>query len=221
MKKEMRQKKILSLSLIALFLVPIFSSFVLADYSTQVEFLGKMYDVTIKEHKPTQDFLIAPVIKEIVGIVFGIWDVKKVETTMAAPKFESVDTRAALMIYLMIWLIMFLAFTDIVRLFSPFNNAVGWIMGAALTIIAAQLTLLFIISKYAVFALSYIAVGSIWLTLFWTFILFLFASFGSQWAMRLALRKKIFRRTMTANMNIANVDSGLKVLKKVGKNISE
>lgn len=163
------------------------------------------------------DFLGKPVIKQIIGIVFGLWDVEETYTYYGGVETGSGITKfGAIIVYLMIWLIMFLAFSDIVRMFGAFSEWVGWIIGAALAIAAAQLKLVYTFASGSAQAVAYFGIASVWASIIFTFVAFIAVSIGFGAMRKWAVKRQVAIHQARSIKGTGKAVEGLKALKELG-----
>ena len=201
----MQQRSIFGLLIVSLMLVAFVAPMVSAEGEAIVNFVSQ------------------PVIKQIFGVVFGIWDTANLDNLVNTWGIRPTGTGVSvLIVYIMLWLILFVAFSDIVVVFAPFSKPmIGWIIGAALTIIAAQLQFVFTLASWAAVILAYFGTFSVFVGIAFAFVAFIAASIGSEWLREWVVGRKIAMLKTRAAEGSAEAKEGLKFLKELGHDISK
>ena len=147
-----------------------------------------------------------PLMSEIfsrVGVyVFGIYNLEGMP--------EKYSTTTIIILFFLIWLILFVGISDIITLTGFFTTWVAWVMGAAITIIAANVGAIQLFSFWIVIALGFLGAAAIFVGIFAAFIVFIFLSFGVEWAYK-------HRMKIAASKGRADIVEGMKAAASMGK----
>ncbi len=123
-----------------------------------------------------------------------------------------------LIVFFLIWLILFVTFSDILVSFSAFSNkAVGWIVGGAITIIAANLGL---VQRIALFFIEFTAIFgtiAVFIGIFTAFLAFLAISIGGGKMSSWALER---RMNILAHQGQGQLTQGIQALRGAGREIA-
>lgn len=171
-----------------------------------------------------KDILNLPVIKQLIGVVFGIWDIEDVYdvggnwVTGAAQASTKVG---AVIIYIMIWLILFVAFSDIVSLFSPFTEWVGWVIGLALAIIAAQLRWIYSMAAWMASATAAFGAIGVFISIIVSIVAATLLGFGTASLRKWAVQRKLAIQQVKGLSGRAKAVEGLKAMKDIGMEVGK
>jgi len=207
----MRRKRVLGLLLVSFIVMSVFVSFT-APVSAQQGEVNRQAVV---------DFIFdTPVISTVFGLVFGLWDKRSLGNLRASWFLAPENTGlSVLIIYLMIWLVLFVGFSDIVSLFAPFSSRIGWIIGAALAIITAQFRFIYQIGSWLAAVLAGLGAFSIFFGIGMAFLAFIALSWGNQKARVWATKRKIAQMQVKAAQGSESAREGLKLLKGLGHDL--
>jgi len=114
-----------------------------------------------------------------------------------------------------IWVLFFLTFGDVVRLFGSFNTIISWIIAFVLTLIAANLKFTGYLAVVGLSITAGFGVLSVILALIFIFVLFILFNLGIQPINQWILYKKEAEMTMRAAMGSTRAAKGLETLKKI------
>jgi hypothetical protein len=157
--------------------------------------------------------------KNIAKYVFGVGDPSSSLTTMS-----SVTPYAYIVIFLMLWLIFFVTFGDILETFSTFKESTSWIISLCLAVIGGMTgvynkvvgTLLGLFINAGAFA--------IYFSLLVCIALFLFVELGLgaffPKVQRYILQRKLLQQELRVSQGIHRAGSTLVALKEMGDQVS-
>jgi len=120
-------------------------------------------------------FFKLPVIRHIIGIVFGLWDLDNVTgmyKLREEGKLKVVSDAGSIIIYIVIWLVLFMAFADIVKTFAPFSDKVGTLIGLGLAIAAAQMGAVYKLSYWLAGLVARLGTAAVFIGIFLAFLAF-------------------------------------------------
>ena len=122
---------------------------------------------------------------------------------------------AIIIIFLMIWLIIFVTFGDIIENFSSFNPDTAWILAFAFATIGGLLgmieKLVLTMTKWAAIAGTF----AVYLALATAFFAFLAVNFGLTPLMGWIARRKLMKEQIKGEMNAEKVAAGVKNIRKI------
>jgi hypothetical protein len=84
--------------------------------------------------------------------------------------------------FVLIWLILFVGFSDILHYFSPFSPWASWIIGFAISVIAANIGIIQWFVSWVVTVLAVLGTIAIFIGIILAFAAFVALSYGSMWA---------------------------------------
>ncbi len=124
------------------------------------------------------------------------------------------NATALLITALMIWLIIFVSFGDVLENFSAFSSGIGWIVAFAIAVIGANVKIINTSMVYLVGVFAWLGTFAIFAALFGA----IFAFFAVNWGMS-RFTNWIRQRTIMINAATGRVSAkeGLRTLKEIGK----
>ncbi len=202
-----------------------------------ISFLSFVVAAQTEDELAIIDFFKTPVIKQIIGIVFGLWDVDKAAEYYAGPatqaspsniswlnritNSEPINAAGGIIVYLVIWGILFLAFANIISTFSPFDEWVGWLIGLGLVIAAAQLKTVYVIASWMAEITSYFGAISAFIGIIMSFVAFIGVSIGATSFRKWAVKRQLAIAGIKAMKGTAKSVEGLKTLKDIGTEVAK
>jgi len=215
-KMGMEAGKILALSLIAVFMISFLAGVVSAGFWD----FFKSAPAKSETETGVQKFFEQKTIRYIVGIVFGLWDVSNVTEQYAVGSLV-VNEVGAIIAYLALWIALLFAFGNIIAIFLPTESWVGWIIGIALTIAAAQLKFVFwLISLFALIT-AWLGTFSVFASIIIAFLAFFLLSIGTEHLRKWAVKRKLAIESIKAMRGRHKVSEGIKTLGQVGEEIGK
>jgi len=125
---------------------------------------------------------------------------------------------ALVLVALMVWLIIFVAFGDILENFSAFSVGIGWIVAFAIAVIAANTKLSISMLVWITSAFAWAGTVAVYAALFAAFIAF----FAVNWGISSLSNWLVTRNNMIkANTGKSRATAGLRVLTAVGRTSAE
>lgn len=157
------------------------------------------------------------------GIVFGIWDVDK-QTDLA--NLWGIKSTASglsvLVVYILMWVIFLLFISDILTLVAPFSNpGMAWGVGAAFTIIIAQLQGVYWAASKAAVIIGWFGVASVWFMLAVSIVVIIALVIGTGKMQRWVVSRQIAVMRLRAMAGKEEAVQGLNALKLIGKETAE
>lgn len=92
------------------------------------------------------------------------------------------STASIVIFFVLIWLILFVGFSDILHYFSPFSPWASWIIGFATSVIAANIGIIQWFVSWVVTVLAVLGTIAIFIGIALAFAAFIALSYGSMWA---------------------------------------
>lgn len=154
----------------------------------------------------SEDVRNSPITKTAEFYILGLRDISDLPSPW--------DYWTIIIIFMMVWLIIAAAFSDILIVFSPFSRRPSILIGIAMTLIAANLRLVQIISIWLIQWVSLFGVISVFVGIASAFAAFLAISIGFEPVARWALNRKA---RMYAHKGQADIASGIQVFAKAGR----
>jgi hypothetical protein len=192
--------KIFAFGLLAIFMVS-FMAGVVAAQDVQIE---------------VQEFFERVPVRYIIGIVFGLWEPNKV-TELYAKGNMAISKVGAIIAYLALWMILLFAFGNIISIFLPLDAWVGWVIGVALTIAAAQMNFVFYGISVLAYGTASLGVASVFLSILMAFIAFFLLSIGTERLRIWATHRKLAMEQIKSMKGTARVTRGLKDVGKIAE----
>lgn len=138
----------------------------------------------------------------------------------ATTKSDSGKPFSAAIIIIGLWFLLFLSFSDVIRLFGTFSSYTSWIIAGVLALIAANVKLLTVISVAMLSFTAVFGAFSVFAGIVVTFIIFLGIQFGSEQLRVFAEKRKITEMRIRAMSGSAKAQAGLKAMKDIGEAVS-
>jgi len=159
-----------------------------------------------------------PVIKQLVGILFGIWDINDFNSLIGdeGNRYPGPTAIASLIIFIVTWMIMLLLFKGLLE-FGPFNENVTWFLSIGLIVIASQLGWVVGASVWAASIAAVLASGLAWLQVIIFLGLFILAAFGSNWLSRWSLHMRMAKEAATVEKNAGETKNAIQALREAGE----
>ena len=201
-------KKVLLFTILSLLL---FSSLIAGATAWEIIIKGEGENPTVKtkaDEKVEKALEDSPFFGGLAYFVFGV---KRFDNNKLKADY---GLTSILIIFFLIWLILFLTFSDIIMLFSPFSKWTSWFVGFAITVIAANL---FIVQTVAIWAINITAIFgtiSVFIGIAMAFVAFLALSFGTAGLQKWAISRKM---GMEAHRGRAEISEGAVALRQVGR----
>lgn len=126
--------------------------------------------------------------------------------------FSGIGQTNTIVVQLMIWLILFFAFADIISI--VFSKPANWLIGFGLAVIAANVGWVSQMNEGLFGVTAGLGSFSVAAVIGITFVAFLLAHFGLSWAVDWIQRAKTVRAIRQGRMS---AKEGLKTLKEIGK----
>jgi len=210
-------KKVMVLAIFSILLMSIFVSTVSAatNYNWLEKAVGTIQNgkyVSPSEIQTTTEVKNSPLLKGISIYVFGFKDLENAEFT------AQYGITSIVIIFIFIWLILFLGFSDIFAMFSGFSTWVSWIIGFAVTVIAANLKVIQIIAIWAINFTAIFGTIAVFIGLIMAFVAFLALSIGSAKLRNWALDRKM---GIYAHKGQAELAEGINTLRGTGSLITK
>lgn len=157
----------------------------------------------------------SPLLAGISYFVFGIHDLQNSNDKFS----QQYGLTSIFIMFFLIWLILFVTFSDIISAFGAFSNrAIGWIVGFAVTVIAANIKIVQIIAVWAIWITSIFGALSVFVGLIFAFVAFLAISIGAGRFTEWALNRQ-------ANIHAAHGRSemreGVTALREAGRGVQQ
>lgn len=116
-----------------------------------------------------------------------------------------------------IWILLLLSFADIVKLFSTFNTPTSWIAAIVLTIVAANVKVVMVITVFMLTVTAGFGTFAVFAGIILAFALFLGVQFGSDTLREFAVKRKMSEMRMRAAMGSERAAAGLEAAAKFEK----
>ncbi len=169
-------------------------------------------------YKEVKVFIDQPVLKQIVGVVFGIWDPDLLNQLYGSlPSAFGITKIAGLIIYFVMWLVFLVVFKDILEIATPFKNATIWAIAFGLVIVASQIQLLLKLSTWGVGFAAALGAFSVWAMLIILLVAFIAALLGSNWLSMVALRLRVAKDANRGMAGAGHAAAAIRGLEKVEK----
>lgn len=152
--------------------------------------------------------------------VFGIKD-------GAMGSFSGLDMTpyALIVIFMMIWLIIFVTFGDILETFSMFNPVISWLIAFCLSVIGGMTGAY---GGYVGWVTNWFAIGAIstiYIGLGFSFVMFLAVQFGLgaflPWFKNFALQRKLDQQEIKIKSKVIGAANTIEALDEVGKKLAK
>jgi len=153
----------------------------------------------------SEDVKNSPITQTVTFYILGLRDV----TQLPSPW----DYWTIIIIFMMVWMIMAAAFSDILIVFSPFSRRPAMLIGIAMTLIAANLRLVQIVSIWLIQWVSLFGVISVFVGIASAFAAFLAISIGFEPVARWALNRKAM---MHAHKGRTRIAEGIRTFARAG-----
>lgn len=164
---------------------------------------------TDMDRRVIESYKNSPLMKGVGYYVFGLKDLE------SQPEIGNYGAATILIVFVLIWLILFVTFSDIIVSFAPFSNAaIGWIVGAAITIIAANLKVVQYVSIWLVKYTAIFGTFSVFFGIFMAFVAFIAISWGGGSLAEWAVERKMHIR---AHRGRTNVGEGIQLFNQAGQ----
>lgn len=128
---------------------------------------------------------------------------------------DNTSPQAAPIVMLGIWLIFLLSFGDILSVFGFFSKPIAWVTAIVLTIIAANLKVISIISVALLMATAFLGALSVVVSIAGVFVLFLMFHFGTESLRRRIILRRAEDAAIRAVAGGEKAASGITVLREV------
>ena len=110
-----------------------------------------------------------------------------------------------------IWLILLLAFGDIIALFGTFRPLVSWLIAFILTLIAANLKFVIYMVAFSLIVTSYVGAVSVFLSLILIFLFFFAFFLGMSPLRKMLVARKLAEMSMRVAIGSVKAAEGVKV----------
>jgi len=156
-----------------------------------VSFLSFVVSAQDEVESQIKEFLELPVIKQIIMIVFGN-PIRSIEATFESFAGAPLGDVGVIIIHLMIWLILFVAFSDIFGTFLPFTNKyVPWFVGFGMAVIVANFGFIPKLIGWGAAITAGFGAAAIFVAMFVAFAGFVAVTFFGNWLKVRILKTKI------------------------------
>jgi len=221
----MNQKRVLVLFVLTLFIVNLLAFSVAAQdetENTRDSVFGFEQSETARANADTffntlRGYWDRPIIKQGVGILFGIWDLNDFNSLIGGEGngYPGPTAVASLIIFLVTWMIMLLLFKGLLE-FGPFNENVTWFLSIGLIVIASQLGWVVGASAWAASTAAVLGATAVWLEVLVFIALFILAAFGSNWLSRWSLHMRMAKESATVEKNAGETKNAIEALRTAG-----
>lgn len=138
--------------------------------------------------------------------IFGMYDLESLG--------ENYSTVSVVIFFVLIWLILFVGFSDILHYFSPFSPWASWLIGFAISVIASNLGVIQWFVSWVIMVMAILGTIAIFLGIFLAFVGFIALSWGSMWA----IERKAAIEAHRGRMDIAE---GMRTFAAAGRQTQE
>ncbi len=164
------------------------------------------------------EFIATPVIQQLFGLFFGIWDPAFFEKVSEAfPAAFGLTKVSGIIIYFVSWLLFLVIFRDILEIATPFESGTNWLVALGLVIVAAQVRLIQVISLFGIGIAATLSAASVWLFLIILIVAFIALLFGSHSLTRISLRLRMAKEASRSGKGAKEAAEGIKGLRTVEK----
>lgn len=122
----------------------------------------------------------------------------------------------ASIITIAIWFLFLLVFGDIMTTFGFFSKTVGWLIGAILTVVAANIQLLKFVSIVGLSVTAIFGTASVLLGIAWIFVMFVLFHFGSSGLRRWVVLRREQDEGLNALRGAMRAGAGIEAAAAVG-----
>ena len=173
-------KKGVGILLVSFMLVIFIANFVIAQaeynyYDTNIFVNGGSAFENLKNKIPSQ----SPILRygaAVAGVyILGVYDIEAIG--------QNYSLASVIILFLMVWLILFVGFSDILHYFSQFSPWVSWVIGFAMAIIAANVGFIQLIVYWGVVALAVLGTIAIFVAIGFAFVAFICLNWGMGWVL--------------------------------------
>lgn len=220
----MKKKRIFQISFVLLISLVFFISFVFAQGGDVLDTTSSREAVkeALKEQgdKYYNDFVKfvdeTPVLNVLFGIFFGIWE----PNLLLEKIFNKGTTKmGSIVIFFVTWLLVFFIAKDILDLMVLLSVRTTWLIALGITIVAAQLNLVILMSVWGVTLMTLVGVTSTWLLILIFFVLFILALFGSTLLSRWSTHLRIIKEAGKVEKGAAETEQAIRALKGVQREL--
>lgn len=157
----------------------------------------------------------SPLFAGISYFIFGVHDIDDPNDSFA----QSYGLTSIFIMFFLIWLILFVTFSDIISVFGAFSHrAIGWIVGFAITVIAANMKLVQLIAIWGIKITSLFGAFAVFAGIILAFAAFLAISLGGGRFAAWALNRQ-------ANIHAAHgrteMREGVRGMREAGRELQE
>jgi len=154
-----------------------------------------------------------PLVSFITTVIFGMQDRAEVESKIGNERMNAIST---FIVFIFTWLILFVAFSDIIKGFSPFSPLVSWIIGFGITVIMANFGFIQLMVIYGFGAvIGTLGIVGIILGILISIGVFVAVSFGGNRLSVWAAQRRAGIDAARGKVGATEAASGLEALRKV------
>lgn len=130
---------------------------------------------------------------------------------------NSIGGTSSVIITIGVWLLLLLAFGDIISMFGSFSKGVSWVIAVVLAILAANLKFITFMSVYVLSIATVFGAYSVVVGIILIFALFIAFHFGSEQVQEWVVRKRRRELQLKAAKKAAEAGAGLNILRSLGR----
>ncbi len=161
-------------------------------------------------------FFETPVIHELGGILFGLWDFSRLDSVMDG---AGDNNFAQFTIFIVTWIILLFIIKDLIYVAGSFSEGVTWIVSVGLLIIASQLSMPLVIASWAVGFAAYAGTTIAALEIIVLILLMAGAVLGLNFLGRWSLQRRIVREAMNTRKSASEVGQAISSLRSIQNNL--
>lgn len=151
----------------------------------------------------------SPLVAGITYYIFGLHNLEKLDAPYG--------TASVYIVFFLVWLILFVTFSDVLVSFGAFSNrAIGWIVGGAITIIAANLKLVQIIAIWMINITAVFGTLAVFAGIILAFVAFLGVNVGMG---RFAVWAVERQNTIRAARGRSEIREGIRLQQQAGAEV--
>jgi hypothetical protein len=137
---------------------------------------------------------------------------------------DKVGSTSAVIVTILVWLLLFVTFGDIIHQFSTFSSPVAWISALALSIIAANLKAIVVLMAFFIGIFAFLGAFAVLAGLFAAFAVFFAVNWGvgslGPWVMRRKAMMFAEKEDIKSQQKASSVKSAIKGMADIGEELA-